>query len=99
MLLGHLLILNLDLSNDLLGVSFPAMLENIIARAIQQGLAQGLQQGFMTSLQHHAATPSQLQPPQEAFSDLEQTETPEPSDYGSISEEEETRDLGPGSFR
>lgn len=47
----------------------------------------------MPSLLHYAAMPPQPQPSQEMFSDLEQNEAPEPSDQGSISEEEEARDL------
>lgn len=67
-----------------------ATLEAIIARAIQQGLAQGLQQGFLQPIPQ-VAHPQHYQA-QEELSE-EQHYSPEHSEQGSMSEEEESREL------
>lgn len=67
-----------------------AALEAIIARAIQQGLAQSFQQGFFQT-----TSPTTHHQPRQSREDLseEQHYSPEYSDQGSMSEEEESREL------
>lgn len=67
-------------------------LETIIARAIQQGLAQGLQQGLFQALPQATTSSSRSYHSQEDLSEKPQHSTAR-SERGSVSEEEEARDL------
>ncbi|XP_060541940.1 uncharacterized protein LOC132710243 [Pantherophis guttatus] len=69
-----------------------ATLEAIIARAIQQGLAQGLQQGLFQPPPPPPVSHAQPRQAQSALS-ADHQYSPEPSNQGSLSDEEESREL------